>query len=115
MDSKYHIVLLALVVIISILPLAMYSGMGEDEGLFGGADSAAGPVIEETGYEPWFESIWEPPSGEIESLLFALQAAIGALIIGYILGYYNGRAKERRRIKSEEIGVKNNLNQNRED
>lgn len=101
MDSKYYIVLLAMVAIIAILPLAMYSGMGEDEGFFGGADGAAATVIEETGYKPWFESIWEPPSGEIESLLFALQAAIGAIIIGYVLGYYNGQSKERRRIEKE--------------
>ncbi|MDO5837137.1 MAG: energy-coupling factor ABC transporter substrate-binding protein [Methanobacterium sp.] len=99
MDSKYYIVLLALVAIIVIIPLAMYSGMGEDEGYFGGADSSAGPVIEETGYEPWFSSIWEPPSGEIESLLFALQAAIGALIIGYILGYFHGQASERKKFE----------------
>ena len=78
MDSKYYIVILAIVAVIAILPLAMYSGLGEEEGYFSGADDAAGTAIEETGYEPWFSSIWEPPSGEIESLLFALQAAIGA-------------------------------------
>jgi cobalt/nickel transport protein len=102
MDSKYYIVLLALVAIIAILPLAMYSGMGEDDGFFGGADGAAGEAVEETGYEPWFNSIWEPPSGEIESLLFALQAAIGAIIIGYILGYFQGQAKERKRIQKKD-------------
>jgi cobalt/nickel transport protein len=101
MDSKYYIVLLALVAIIAIAPLVMYSGMGEDEGYFGGSDDSAGTVVEETGYEPWFNSIWEPPSGEIESLLFALQAAIGAIIIGYVLGYYNGQAKERRKQQKE--------------
>lgn len=36
----------------------------------------------------------EPPSGEIESLLFALQAAIGALIIGYAFGYWRGQSKK---------------------
>ena len=36
----------------------------------------------------------EPPSGEIESLLFALQAAIGAVIIGYFFGYWRGKGKE---------------------
>jgi cobalt/nickel transport protein len=61
---------------------------------FGGADGQAEGVIEElTGgaYEPIADPIWEPPSGEIESLLFALQAAIGALIIGYFFGYYRGK------------------------
>ena len=33
-------------------------------------------------------------SGEIESLLFALQAAIGAIIIGYFFGYWRGQGKE---------------------
>lgn len=97
MVNKRAIILLCLVAIIVIAPLIIYNGMGEDEGYFGGADDAAGPVIEETGYQPWFNSIWEPPSGEIESLLFALQAAIGAVIIGYVFGYYGGQASERKK------------------
>ena len=102
MVDKKPIILLALVAIIIAVPMIMYSGMGEEEGYFSGADSQAGPAIEETGYQPWFSSIWEPPSGEIESLLFALQAAIGAIIIGYVFGYYNGQAKERKRIEEEQ-------------
>lgn len=98
MVEKKPIILLCLVAIIAIVPFVIYMGLGEDEGYFGGSDDAAGEIIEETGYQPWFSSIWEPPSGEIESLLFALQAAIGAIIIGYVFGYYNGQAKERKRI-----------------
>lgn len=101
MVDKTSIIILCLVAIIAIIPLVMYNGMGEDQGFFGGADGAAGEVIEETGYQPWFSSFWEPPSGEIESLLFALQAAIGAIIIGYVLGYYKGQSKERKRIEDE--------------
>jgi len=102
MVDKKPIILLCLVAIIAITPLVMYSGLGEDEGYFGGSDDAAGELIEETGYEPWFNSLWEPPSGEIESLLFALQAAIGAIIIGYVLGYYQGQAKARKREEVDE-------------
>ena len=91
--TSFEIILLVIVAVIFIAPLAMYNGLGEDDGYFGGADGAAGEAIEETGYEPWFSSIWEPPSGEIESLLFALQAAIGALIIGYFFGYWRGKSK----------------------
>lgn len=87
------IILLILVAIIAIVPMIIYSGLGEDQGYFGGADGAASEVIEETGYQPWFSSFWEPPSGEIESLLFALQAAIGAIIIGYFIGYWRGTSK----------------------
>ena len=37
-------------------------------------------------YKPWFSSFFEPASGEIESLLFASQAALGAGIVGYYIG-----------------------------
>ena len=52
-------------------------------GEFGGADNQIEVVIgqSDSTYKPWFKHLWTPPSGEIESLLFALQAAIGA---GYI-------------------------------
>lgn len=63
---------------------------------YGGADDKSASVIEEiTGgtYKPIAEPIWESPSTEIESLLFALQAAIGAGIIGYVFGYYRAKKK----------------------
>ena len=62
---------------------------------WGGADGEAEGVIADlTGgaYRPWIDPVWEPPSGEIESLFFSLQAAVGGLVIGYFLGYYR-RAK----------------------
>jgi len=92
--EKKHIVMLLAVAVIVVAPLILYSGLGEDQGYFAGADSNAGPAIEKTGYQPWFKPIWEPPSGEIESLFFALQAAIGAFIIGYFLGYYKNKRKQ---------------------
>jgi cobalt/nickel transport protein len=57
---------------------------------FGGADDGAEGVVEDVDpdYEPWWNGIfgdYELP-GETESLLFALQAAIGAIIIGYFIG-----------------------------
>ena len=94
MERSTLIILAVVCIILFIAPLVMFSGHGEDDGYFGGADDAAGEAIEETGFEPWFSSIWEPPSGEIESLLFALQAAIGAIIIGYFFGYWRGQKKE---------------------
>ncbi len=73
----------ALLVLIIAVPL-MFMGGHE----FGGSDGQASETVSEIdpGYEPWFESIWEPPSGEIESLLFCVQAAIGAGIVGFALG-----------------------------
>ena len=58
------------------------------KGSFGGADDQIQSTITEVNkeYKPWFNHIWQPPSSEIESLLFALQAAIGAGFIGYYIG-----------------------------
>jgi cobalt/nickel transport protein len=96
MVNKRPIILLILVAAIVIFPLVFYNGLGEDQGYFGGADDQGSQAIEATGYHPWAQPLWEPPSGEIESLLFAVQAAIGAIIIGYVLGYYHGQSKAKK-------------------
>ncbi|MCW8801931.1 MAG: energy-coupling factor ABC transporter substrate-binding protein [Candidatus Bathyarchaeota archaeon] len=89
METK-HIIMLAAVLVLVLMPLVLVP-----DAEYGGADGAAEDLISETGYEPWFESIWEPPSGEIESLLFVSQAAIGAIIIGYFIGYEKGKRAPR--------------------
>ena len=78
-----NLILVALVVIIAALPLWLLPNAE-----FGGADGQAEEVILELDpdYEPWFAPILEPASGEVESLLFALQAAVGAGIVGFVLG-----------------------------
>lgn len=55
---------------------------------FKGTDDQAQATIKEVNkdYKPWFNHIWEPPSKQIESLLFALQASIGVVFIGYYIG-----------------------------
>jgi len=62
---------------------------------FGGADDKAKEAITEinSSYKPWFSLIWEPPSTEVASFLFALQAAIGSGILFYCIGYMKGRSK----------------------
>lgn len=42
-------------------------------------------------YEPWFEPLFEPAGGEMESLLFALQAGLGMGVIGYVFGVLRTR------------------------
>ena len=78
-----NLILIVLVVILAAVPLWLCRGAE-----FGGADGAAGELIEGTNphYVPWFEPILEPASGEIESLLFALQAAVGSGVVCFILG-----------------------------
>ena len=81
--TNQNIILLLLSVALICLPLII-NPLAE----YGGADGQAEDLITEISpeYEPWFSSIYEPPSGEIESLLFSVQAALGAGIIGYYLG-----------------------------
>jgi cobalt/nickel transport system permease protein len=38
------------------------------------------------GYKRWFKNVWTPPSGEVETFLFAFQAALGAGLVGYVVG-----------------------------
>ena len=90
---KMELIVLAILVVF-IGAFAYVSSTGNHA--WSGSDDQAKDTIDKlTGgtYRPWAQSIWTPPSGEIESLLFALQAAFGSLIIGYFLGYYRAMAK----------------------
>lgn len=89
MKTYYYLVLIAIVVALFAAPLLLAPSAE-----YVGSDSAAEQAISDTGYTPWFNPVWEPPSGEIETLLFSLQAAIGALIIGYFVGYERGKRKK---------------------
>ncbi|WP_303981249.1 energy-coupling factor ABC transporter substrate-binding protein [Dongia mobilis] len=88
---KRNLLLLAAVIALAIGPL-MYHGTNAE---FGGSDGQAEEMITQIqpDYQPWAAPLWEPPSGEIESLLFALQAALGAGLLGYYFGRRRGLAE----------------------
>ena len=94
---KYTLEIIAIAVILVFAGLFavqnahIQSTLQPGEESWGGADSGAADVIAESGYTPWFNPIWEPPSDEIETLFFCLQAAAGSLVIGYFFGYYQGK------------------------
>lgn len=81
---KKNILLIALAFVIIIFSFYI----GAQKGDLAGADEKIEEVVKEISpdYKPFFNSIFEPPSGEVESFLFALQASTGAFIIGYFLG-----------------------------
>ncbi len=64
---------------------------------FEGADGKAQALIEtiDPGYRPWAAPLWAPPGKETEGLLFALQAALGAGLLGYYLGLRRGERRAR--------------------
>jgi cobalt/nickel transport protein len=90
-SRRARYLLLLGVLALVVLPLVFIHGQ------YGGSDDQASKAIadQQPGFKPWFQPIWKPPSAEIESLLFAVQAAIGAGTIGYVVGRIHGAAKER--------------------
>lgn len=103
-SKKIISVVLAIAVMIAIcvIPLALHP-----ESEFGGADGAADELVAEIApeNEPWFSSLWEPPGSETESLLFALQAAIGSGIFCFCMGYFVATKKNK---KEDRLSSKNN-------
>lgn len=84
-----------LLMLLAIVALVIGALLLQPKGEFEGSDGAAEEMITsiKPDYEPWFEPLLEPKSGEIESLLFTLQGSIGAAIIAYIIGVNRGKNK----------------------
>jgi cobalt/nickel transport protein len=91
--SSINILLLSGAVILSMAPVLMYQGKE-----FKATDSRNQTAIAEVqpGYKPWFEPVIKPSGGEVETFLFATQAAIGSGVACYILGLYKGRTERRK-------------------
>ena len=92
---KKPLILLAMVAALMILPFFINHG-----GEFGGSDGEAESQIQVVApdYQPWFQPLYKPASGEIESLLFTLQGSLGAAVIFYSLGYARGRQRRDDRV-----------------
>ncbi|GAA4816529.1 energy-coupling factor ABC transporter substrate-binding protein [Streptomyces ziwulingensis] len=90
--TKINALLLLAVAALAVFPLVFGLGDHKEEP-FAGADAEAETAITEISpdYEPWFSPLYEPPSGEVESALFALQAALGAGVLAYYFGVRRGR------------------------
>lgn len=95
--GKLAILLLLLCAVIAIVPLVMYGSSAE----FGGSDDAGSEAISELVNEdvkPWFTPVIESAlgmelPGEVESLLFCLQVALGSGVFFFFFGRYYERSK----------------------
>lgn len=103
MKRFQNLILFALVVALAVVPLMIIKKPvpdGKEVEIFTGSDDQAINAIGkiDPSYKPWAKSLMEPPSGEVESLLFSLQAALG---MGF-LGYWYGSAATRSRLRREQ-------------
>ena len=103
--KKTVVSLLIIAVLIAIIPLFALKGAQ-----FGGSDDAGSEVVAEitgTDYKPWFTPVMETwiggeLPGEIESLLFCVQTAIGVGVIAFFMG----RFVERNKIENQKKKIK---------
>ncbi len=79
------------VVIAIALAILLQFALAGVVGSFEGTDDQAVSLIQDIapGYQPWADHLWTPESDLTETLLFALQAAIGVGIITYFLARWH--------------------------
>ena len=100
MPGKYRLEILAIISVIVFCALFLYASSMTGNAAFAGSDTVGSSQIStmtgipEEEYRPLIGQ-WIPPSAEVESALFALQAAIGGICVGWVFGYWKGlKARE---------------------
>ena len=106
MLRNYRLEILAGVAVLAFVVVFLATTMMMPAAEFAGSDSvASGQISEISGIpEDDFQPLipqWTPPSGEIESCLFALQAAIGGIVLGYVFGSWRAQRRQRAFPESE--------------
>ena len=100
--KRINLLLLAIVLVLLATPLLLPVPDGLNEPFPGADDRGKAAIIaSHPDYKPWFTPLWEPPSEEIVNLMFALQGALGAGLLGYYIGFKRGQAQGRQRNDSD--------------
>jgi cobalt/nickel transport protein len=99
MKFRYTLEVLALIALVVFCAVFLYTSSTLSSAEFAGSDNVGSGLIAELSGTPLenFQPLipqWEPPSGEIESCLFALQAAVGGILVGGVFGFWMGSAKK---------------------
>jgi len=97
MIQNYKLELITVVAVLAFVVVFLMVSAGGSHEFSGSDDVGSQKIAELTGHpvESFSPVIpqYEPPSGEIESTLFALQASFGGLVLGLVFGYWFGQRK----------------------
>jgi cobalt/nickel transport protein len=94
MKFKYTLEVLTVIAIVAFCAVFLYTSLTMSGAEYVGSGLIAkltGTPIEN--FQPLITQ-WKPPSGEIESSLFAFQAAVGGILVGGVFGYWIGQKKK---------------------
>jgi cobalt/nickel transport protein len=96
---SYRLEILTLVAIIVFCAAFLYASSTLKDTSFSGTDTLGAAKISGSSGTTQLEiqpliPQWIPPSPEVESTLFALQAAIGGIFIGGVFGYWIGQKRK---------------------
>ena len=99
MKFRYTLEVLTMAAIVAFCILFLYTSSVMSGAEFAGSDTAGSGLIAKLSGNPVenFSPIipqWKPPSGEIEACLFALQAAVGGILVGGVFGFWIGQKKK---------------------
>jgi cobalt/nickel transport protein len=98
MIKNYKLELITLITVLAFVALFLYVSAGGSHEFSGSDDVGSQKIAELTGnpvesFTPVIPQ-YQPPSSEIESTLFALQAMFGGLVLGLVFGYWLGKRKK---------------------
>jgi len=97
MIRNYTLELITVVAVLAFVAIFLMVSAGGTHEFSGSDDVGSQKIAELTGHpvESFTPVIpqYIPPSGEIESTLFALQAAFGGVVLGLVFGFWLGQRK----------------------
>jgi cobalt/nickel transport protein len=99
MKFKYTLEVLTVIAIVAFCAVFLYTSSTMNGAEFAGSDNVGSGLIAKLSGTPLenFQPLitqWNPPSGEIESCLFAFQATVGGILVGGVFGYWIGQKKK---------------------
>jgi len=95
---NYSLEIITIIAVLAFIFVFLMVSAGGTHEFSGSDDVGSQKIAELTGkpvdaYQPLIPQ-YEPPSGEIEATLFALQASFGGVVLGLIFGFWLGQRKQ---------------------